>query len=109
VEERVQTALGRSDDWYVKNVCPPCFYKTEGEPKLQYSFLAAMDGNNSLKLVDATFRSGTPREDDRKSTSSRWLTAEQVDVFKDEVENAKVCDFTLTFILLFNTAPFCRN
>ncbi|KAJ6475629.1 hypothetical protein DFH09DRAFT_952777 [Mycena vulgaris] len=69
VEERVQKALKREDDWYMKNVCPPCFYKTVGEPPLKFSALGAMDGNNSLKLVDATFRSGTPRTDDRKSTS----------------------------------------
>ncbi|KAJ7281719.1 hypothetical protein C8J57DRAFT_1056560 [Mycena rebaudengoi] len=90
VEERVQKALKREEDWYMKNVCPPCFCKTVGEPPLKFSALAAMDGNNSLKLVDATFRSGTPRTDDRKSTSLRWITSEQVDRFKDEVETSKL-------------------
>ncbi|KAJ6552543.1 hypothetical protein B0H10DRAFT_2229907 [Mycena sp. CBHHK59/15] len=89
VEERVQKALKREDDWYMKNVCPPCFYKTVGEPPLKYSALGAMDGNNSLKLVDATFQSGTPRTDTRRSTSFRWLTPQQVDRFQDEVENSK--------------------
>ncbi|KAJ6632028.1 hypothetical protein B0H10DRAFT_2159559 [Mycena sp. CBHHK59/15] len=90
VEEHVQKALKREDDWYMKNVCPPCFYKTVGEPPLMYSALGAMDGNNSLKLVDATFQSGTPRTDTRRSTSFLWLTPEQVDRFQDKVENSKV-------------------
>ncbi|KAJ6595036.1 hypothetical protein DFH09DRAFT_1259083 [Mycena vulgaris] len=89
VETRVQKALHQEDDWHMKNICPPCFYKTVGEPPLKYSALTTMDGNNSLKLVDATFRSGTPRTDDRKSTSFRWLTPQQVDCFKDEVGNSK--------------------
>ncbi|KAJ7084150.1 hypothetical protein C8R44DRAFT_651709, partial [Mycena epipterygia] len=89
VEARVQKALHQEDDWHMKNICPPCFYKTVGEPPLKYSALAAMDGNNSLKLVDVSFQSGTPRTDDRKSTSFRWLTPQQVDCFKDEVVNSK--------------------
>jgi hypothetical protein len=48
-----------------------------------------MDGNYSLKLVDATFQAGSTRPDNRASTSFHWLTPEQVDAFKDEV--AKVC------------------
>ncbi|KAJ7691943.1 hypothetical protein B0H17DRAFT_934531 [Mycena rosella] len=89
VEEHVQKALRREDDWYMKNVCPPCFYKTVGEPPLKYSALSAMDGNNSLKLVDATFHLGTPRTNTQRSTSFRWLTPQQVDRFQDEVENSK--------------------
>ncbi|KAJ7626234.1 hypothetical protein B0H17DRAFT_844672, partial [Mycena rosella] len=85
VEARVQKALHQEDDWHMKNICPPCFYKTVGEPPLKYSALAAMDVNNSLKLVDVSFQSGTPRTDDQKSTSFRWLTPQQVDCFKDEV------------------------
>lgn len=52
---------------------------------MKYSFLAAMDGNNSLKLVDSTFRLGKTRHDSRVTESFRWLTPEQVDRFKDEV------------------------
>jgi hypothetical protein len=48
-----------------------------------------MDGNNSLKLVDATFLAGNSHPDNRASTSFRWLTAAQVDVFKDEVANSQ--------------------
>jgi len=48
-----------------------------------------MDGNNSLKLVDSTFRPGSVRTDNRATTSKRWISPDDVDVFKDEV-NKKV-------------------
>lgn len=86
VDTRVQTALNRGGDWQSQNICPPCFYKTVGEPTLKYSYLVCFDGNNSLKLVDATFKTGTPRSDDRKSSSFRWLSPEQVNRFQDEVK-----------------------
>ncbi|KAJ7199256.1 hypothetical protein GGX14DRAFT_536557 [Mycena pura] len=93
VDIQVNSALNRDADWQVQNVCAPCLYKTEGEDPLKFSFLACMDGNNSLKLVDSTFRAGTARLDDRLSTSFRRLTAQQVDIFKDEVrESQKVCN-----------------
>ncbi|KAF8874791.1 hypothetical protein BD779DRAFT_1421837, partial [Infundibulicybe gibba] len=84
VKLRTDTALGRDKTWSAISICPPCFYKTVGEPALKYSFLAAMDGNNSLKLVDSTFRAGSVRPDDRVSGSPRWITPEEVDLFKDE-------------------------
>lgn len=79
----------------MENVCPPCLYKIEREIPLKYSLLAMMDGNNSLKLVDATFRAGTPRKDDRILSSPRWLTPEQVDVFKDEVARSAPAKVTM--------------
>ncbi|KAJ7807478.1 hypothetical protein B0H14DRAFT_2196341, partial [Mycena olivaceomarginata] len=56
VDARVDAALKRDSTWHSGNVCAPCLYKTEHEEKLKYSFRASMDGNNSLKLVDSTFR-----------------------------------------------------
>ncbi|KAJ7792184.1 hypothetical protein B0H14DRAFT_3160393 [Mycena olivaceomarginata] len=88
VDARVDAAMGRTGDWHSQNVCPPCFYKTDGEPHLKYKFLGTMDGNNSLKLVDTPFRPGL-RPDNRQSTSPRWITPEQVDVYKDEVAIAQ--------------------
>ena len=44
-----------------------------------------MDGNNSLKLVDSTFCTGTTRTDDCTSMSARWINPKEVDQFKDEV------------------------
>lgn len=85
---KVQQALGRDDTWDWKNVCPPCFYVLKNEMPLKPSWLGSIDGNNSLKLVDSTFRAGNPRFDNRKSTSFRWLTPQQVDKYMDEVKNA---------------------
>ncbi|KAJ7340863.1 hypothetical protein DFH08DRAFT_963708 [Mycena albidolilacea] len=48
-----------------------------------------IDGNNSLKLIDSTFRAGLPRFDNRKSDPFQWLTTAEVDVFKDEVKNSE--------------------
>ncbi|KAJ7206188.1 hypothetical protein B0H12DRAFT_1034827, partial [Mycena haematopus] len=89
VEARAHTVLGQDASWYIKNVCPPCMYQTQNEPPLRFSWMGCMDENNSLKLVDATFRAGTAHPDDRASTSFRWLTPAQVDVFKDEVANSQ--------------------
>ncbi|KAJ6546321.1 hypothetical protein B0H10DRAFT_1852436 [Mycena sp. CBHHK59/15] len=85
VDTRVQVAMHRTGSWEMDNICAPCLYKTVGERPLKFSFLATMDGNNPLKLVDSTFRSGTTRADDRTSRSFRWLTPEEVDLYKDEV------------------------
>lgn len=90
IHRRTQDALIRGHDWEQLNICAPCLYKTEDEPPLKYSFLAAMDGNNSLKLVDSTFRSGKVRHDNRTTESLRWINPEHVDLFKDEVHK-KVC------------------
>jgi hypothetical protein len=49
-----------------------------------------MDGNNSLKLVDSTYRAGTVRTDTRATTSPRWIHPEAVDVFKDEVNKVQL-------------------
>ena len=87
---QVQVALKRDPKtWYMQNVCPPCLYKTESEPYLKYSFLAAMDGNNSLKLFDSDLRPGQQQADDRVSYSPRWITPEEVDQFKDEVATSQ--------------------
>jgi hypothetical protein len=85
IQARHAEALGRDSDWAPQNVCAPCMYKTVDELPLKFSFLAAMDGNNSLKLVDSTYRSGSVRHDDRMSSSPRWISPEAVNVFKDEV------------------------
>jgi len=73
----------------MQNVCPPCLYKTESEPYLKYSFLVAMDGNNSLKLFDSDLHPGQQRADDGVSYSLRWITQEEVDQFKDEVATSQ--------------------
>ncbi|KAK6967051.1 hypothetical protein R3P38DRAFT_3337534 [Favolaschia claudopus] len=50
VDERVKRVLGRgAADWRMKNCCPACTYKLEGEMKLVFQMLLTMDGNDSLK------------------------------------------------------------
>ena len=110
VDARVQQALGRDQKWKSLNVCPPCMYKLEDEPPMKFSILATMDGNNSLKLVDNTFKSGLSRIDDRMSTSSRWITPEDVDWFKDEVGNSlKKVKFLLIYTLQFYLYKFSHR
>ncbi|KAK1215325.1 hypothetical protein PQX77_022072, partial [Marasmius sp. AFHP31] len=57
--------------------------------ELKPSMLIAMDGNNSLKLVDPAIKSGSVRLDTRELKDPRWLEVEQVDEMKDEVANAQ--------------------
>lgn len=89
MDQCTQAALGRDEQWKAKNICPPCFYKLTNEARLKFSWLGCMDGNNSLKLIDSTFRAGLPRFDNQKSDSFCWLTTAEVDVFKDEVKNSE--------------------
>ena len=82
-------------------------YKLEDEPPMKFSMLATMDGNNSLKLVDNTFKSGLSHIDDRMLTSSRWITPEDVDRFKDEVGNSlKKVKFLFIYTLQFYLTNF---
>jgi hypothetical protein len=60
-------------------------YELKDEEPLAHRLLMAMDGNNSLKLVDDSFRRGTQQADTRTGRASNWLSAEYVDLFKDEV------------------------
>ncbi|KAJ6550352.1 hypothetical protein B0H10DRAFT_2169935 [Mycena sp. CBHHK59/15] len=71
VDARAHLTMGRDAAWYIHNVCAPCLYKLKNEPHLKFSFLGCMDGNNSLKLVEATFRTGSLRADNRTPASSR--------------------------------------
>ncbi|KAJ8092616.1 hypothetical protein PM082_006941 [Marasmius tenuissimus] len=90
VQLRVDNALGRdSHSHFVRNVCPPCTYQLENEVALTPTILMAMDGNNSLKLVDASKRYGRARLDTRRLRHPRWLDAKFVDEFQDEVANAR--------------------
>jgi hypothetical protein len=90
VDRRIAIELGRKNPkWGQKNVCTPCLYKVNGEPPLKFKFLATMDGNNSMKLVDSTYRAGTVRTDSRTTQSPRWINLEEVNVFKDEVAKVR--------------------
>jgi hypothetical protein len=60
-------------------------YELNDEEPLAHHILATMDGNNSLKLVDDSFRRGTHQADTRTGRSQKWLSPEYVNLFKDEV------------------------
>ncbi|OBZ69684.1 hypothetical protein A0H81_10468 [Grifola frondosa] len=90
VDRHVQSALHRdTPNWRMLNACAPCFYKLEDETPLKFSFLATMDGNQSLKLVDNVFHVGTPHKDSRMYRTDIWLSPDEVDQFKDEVRSSK--------------------
>ncbi|KAF8132775.1 hypothetical protein EV363DRAFT_1397708 [Boletus edulis] len=72
------------------NSCPACHYKLQDEPPLPFAFQLSMDGNNSAKCVDPSFRHGIERDDPRDGRSSIWIKEEDVDRFKDEVRNIQL-------------------
>ncbi|KAJ6550722.1 hypothetical protein B0H10DRAFT_2242599 [Mycena sp. CBHHK59/15] len=99
VDGRVQVALGRdTPDWRLKNACPCCLYKVEGEVPLEIPLLATFDGNNSLSrfhrrervVVDdeGTTRPGASRErfDNRVAPGDYYLTRDEVDLWGKEGE-----------------------
>ena len=106
VDIRVQGALGNMKEGSNPIICPPCFYKLDDDPVLDPAFLAAMDGNNSLKLVDSTLRAGDVRMDNRTLMSDRWIEPDEVNIFSDEVNRSKkkACDYqylTLSILMFY--------
>ncbi|KAI0629625.1 hypothetical protein C8Q77DRAFT_1065128, partial [Trametes polyzona] len=85
VDLLVNAALHRDDpDWQIRNMCRPCMYNLEKEDMLSPSMFVTMDGNQSLKLIDGLFRSGTLLNDTRTARSTIWISPEKVDRFQDE-------------------------
>ncbi|KAJ7089281.1 hypothetical protein B0H15DRAFT_922742 [Mycena belliarum] len=100
VDERVLKALGRNTpNWRLKNACPACLYKLEGEVDLPLPFLTTMDGNNSLRRFQQMSRqdddrgegdgSSQPsrskaREDQRVAAGDYYLSREAVDKWAKE-------------------------
>ncbi|KAJ7640901.1 hypothetical protein DFH06DRAFT_1137727, partial [Mycena polygramma] len=96
VDQRVQAALGRSvPNWRLKNACPCCLYKVEGEPCLKIPWMGTCDGNNSLSRFDKRERlereDGTvapgaskDRIDNRVAPGDYYLPREEVDLYKKE-------------------------
>jgi hypothetical protein len=99
VDDRVNELLGRgAPDWRLKNCCPACTYKLEGEEKLIFEMLVTGDGNDSLKRVlmkekgefddnGAPRRGGSERPDPRAAHAGGdyFLTREKVDLWSKEV------------------------
>lgn len=83
VDDHIRVRLGRDRDWRIKNSCPPCSYKCEGEPSLRFARQFTMDGNNSLK------RYTTPWTRDEAVYPTTYIIAsDKVDRFEGEVSTA---------------------
>ncbi|KAG6380278.1 hypothetical protein JVT61DRAFT_8380 [Boletus reticuloceps] len=82
VEQSINAVLGRNTpDWRMRNACPASFYKLKDEPPLEFSYLASIDGNNSLKRC-ASWHS--QNVDSREPCSDYWISQHNVDWFKHE-------------------------
>ncbi|EIW82964.1 hypothetical protein CONPUDRAFT_51854 [Coniophora puteana RWD-64-598 SS2] len=90
INTRIASALGRNTPhWQMRNSCPACYCCCDGKTPLRFSILCALDGNNLLKLVDQTFRCGCTQPDPRDARSNIWITEEEVNKFKNSVEDAR--------------------
>ncbi|KAJ7809280.1 hypothetical protein B0H14DRAFT_3481571 [Mycena olivaceomarginata] len=50
VDKRVKATLGRdASNWRLKNACPACMYKLEGEVPLKLPLIMTQNSNNSMK------------------------------------------------------------
>ncbi|KAJ7294033.1 hypothetical protein C8J57DRAFT_1041842 [Mycena rebaudengoi] len=96
VDQHVKNLLGRgSREWRLKNACPPCMYKLEGEPPLLLPLLCTMDGNNSLKRFNRRERvmgenrveapgDSKERADNRRAPGNYYLEDEEVNLWGDD-------------------------
>ncbi|KAJ7150008.1 hypothetical protein C8R43DRAFT_1128075 [Mycena crocata] len=79
VDKHMQTALGRNTpNWHMKNMCPSCMYKLEGEPELLIPTLLTIDGNKSLSSESRE------RLDNRSPPGNRYLLREEVEKWSQE-------------------------
>ena len=74
--------------------CPPCFFKLQGEPDLEFSVMVSMEGNNSLKRIGPSIRPHEDLFDSRSIDSDHWISAEEVDCFKNEVVEVTILIFS---------------
>ncbi|KAF7362867.1 hypothetical protein MVEN_00636500 [Mycena venus] len=98
VAKRVKAALGcDTSNWRLKNACPACLYKLEGEDELLLPVLTTQDGNNSLSRhgqmerteyegseEDASAARSRAREDNRQVPGDYYLSRSEVDKWATE-------------------------
>ncbi|KAF8132147.1 hypothetical protein K438DRAFT_1694684, partial [Mycena galopus ATCC 62051] len=107
VDKRVRGALGRNTpNWRLKNACPACMYKLEGEQPIPLPFLTTFDGNNSLKRFwrrqrevmrsDGTSSPRGTKEqlDDRVAPGDYYLPRAEVDQWAKEGLDEMLKDFS---------------
>ncbi|KAJ7703810.1 hypothetical protein B0H14DRAFT_2647720 [Mycena olivaceomarginata] len=98
VDDRIKKVLGRdAPDWRLKNCCPACTYKLEGEMKMIFEMLFTLDGNDSLKCIlvkdktvdenGAAHGRGKEQDDPRTADAGRnyLMMREDVDKWSKEV------------------------
>ncbi|KAF7302345.1 hypothetical protein HMN09_00868100 [Mycena chlorophos] len=90
---RVARDLGRDSlHWRLKNACPACLYKVQGQPELNPPFLCTHDGNSALKRVESRHVQYSENgekvvggcnevPDDRKTPQDYYLEPEVVNRF----------------------------
>ena len=108
VDKKVQQVLKcDSPDWHLQHICLPCTYILEDEPKLQFSMLYTVDGNDSLKCfiqwetteIDdpnsnvpsgnvSILRDSSETTDTRRVGKGLYLSNEQVDQWSNEMLKA---------------------
>ncbi|KAJ7809272.1 hypothetical protein B0H14DRAFT_2867397 [Mycena olivaceomarginata] len=97
VDRRVKAALGRgAPNWRLKNACPTCMYKLEGETPLKLPLITTQDRNNSMErfwrreweepYLGATAAPGASKErkDNRVVPGDFFLPREEVNEWGDE-------------------------
>ena len=91
VDKKVRHALGCNTlNCHFHNICPPCFYKIDSEPDLEFFFFASIDGNNSLRWMGDAIWNSNVWLDSQKLLLDRWISPEDVDLFKDEIKSSKM-------------------
>jgi hypothetical protein len=86
VESQLDKAFGHNlPDWWLKNICLCCMHKVEGEQELAHGILTTVNSNNSLKLVDGSYRRGEMAKDLHIGSADFWLDKDFINRFKDEV------------------------
>ncbi|KAG9313581.1 hypothetical protein JVU11DRAFT_5911 [Chiua virens] len=87
VEQRMNAVLRRNTPhWRMRNTCPACFYKLKDEPPLKFSYLASINGNNSLKRWILQNPQDVSHVNLQEPHSDYWISRHNVDRFKDEVK-----------------------
>ncbi|KAJ7048972.1 hypothetical protein C8F01DRAFT_1003511 [Mycena amicta] len=90
---RVARDLGRDGpNWRLKNACPSCTFKVEGETELNPAIFVTVDGNNSLKRfgrrerIDGEKVPGSMKErlDDRVPSRDYYLPRAVVDEYEKD-------------------------
>ncbi|KAJ7840271.1 hypothetical protein B0H14DRAFT_2587506 [Mycena olivaceomarginata] len=88
VDDRIKKVLGRdAPDWRLKNCCPACTYKLEGEMKIIFEMLRILVKDKTVDENGVAHGRGKERDDPRTADAGRnyLMTREDVDKWSKEV------------------------